>query len=715
MDQLLNLWRFAALVVLLLSTSSARAEGPRFFNLEGFGEFLDGNPESTAITEDGVITLPPVTRERFTDAAATFSAATARGEVVIVARIDDGQVVAIDRAGKTKTLFEAEETLVTALLAVGRDLYVATAEPAMIHRVDSSGTSSSFHVPDAAYIWGMVEGPNGSIFAVTGEPGTVIRIDKKGNGAVIFAPEQEHLRSITYDKSLGIFVGGGERGVLYRSANGKTFLALHDTSHTEITDIVVVGNYVYVAGVTGAEALVSEQSNEKVPGKGKSSVEVRSQLVRVGMDGSAEVIAGSNDEAIFGLGVDDKQRVLVATGASGRDDPRGRIYAVEPAKRLISMIYQAASRRLTHLIQLPRGALAAIGADGGRIIHLAGGYARQGEFLSLPFDTGINSHFGVAQVFGFWPKGTKVTVAARSGQTAEPDDSWSPWSKEISATTVARPSIPNGRHVQLRLTLSSQGNNTPEVHRVRLAYLRQNLPPFVREVVALKKGLALLPMQRDAPKSKTISLSDKAPEDSQVSEKSKKKPKKRRARQVERRGALTVKWVAEDPNGDDLRFNLSYRSLGQREWQTMKEKLKDPFYTINSAQLPDGHYQFRVHVTDSPSNPDGFELSDSRDSRSILVDNTAPSIDPLDITVRGRRVVVRTVVADAVGPIIRAEYSFDGKSFRPMVPDDGILDDAGETFTVRLSDVEPGPHSVTVRVADEAENEGYSEAQFSVR
>ena len=42
---------------------------------------------------------------------------------------------------------------------------------------------------------------------------------------------------------------------------------------------------------------------------------VRSQLVRVSMDGASEVLAGSTDEAIFSLAVDDKGQVIVRKGS----------------------------------------------------------------------------------------------------------------------------------------------------------------------------------------------------------------------------------------------------------------------------------------------------------------------------------------------------------------------------------------------------------------
>lgn len=701
----------------LAAVGSAHAEGTRFYNLEGFGNFLDGNPESTAVTEDGVITLPPLARERFADAAAVFSAATAKGDDIIVARVKDGQILAIDRAGKTREVAKLNETLVTALLDTDAGLLVAAGPPGKIYKVDAKGKAQVFYTGEAGYIWAMTAGPKGSIYAVTGEPGTVIKVDASGKGTKLFESGQTHLRSLAYAPSLGLFIGGGERGVLYRSSNEKDFRALYDSGHPEITAVVAHGSYAYAAGVSGAEALASEEgTSDGKRGKGaKSAPTVRSQLVRVAMDGSAETLAGSNDEAIFAMGLDGDGRVLVATGATGRDEPRGRLYAVETQKRQIAMLYQAPSRRITHLVPLPRGAFAAVAAAGGRIVHFSGGKAQKGEFFTVPIDTGINSSFGALQIYGSWPQGSKVTASMRSGQTATPDETWSAWSKEIPAPGGVSAGAPNGRYAQVRLTFTSDGKASPMVHRVRFAYLRQNLAPFVREVVALRKGVALMPIPREEQKSKTVSLADKASEDARRGDDdSRGGASPGRARQVEQRGAQTVRWVAEDPNGDDLRYDLEVRSLGRGEWRRLGEKMVEPFFTLQSAQLPDGHYQFRVRASDAPSNPDGAELSDSRESLSVLIDNSAPRIDSASVSVDGRRVTARVVVVDTVGPIVSAEYALDGGEFRPMAPDDGVLDGAGETFTLRLGALDAGAHTLTIRVVDEAENEGFGETSFSI-
>lgn len=711
--------RIAAYATLLTTAASiplseAHAEKPRFHELEGFGNFLDGNPESTAITESGTVVLPPTVRERYTDPAAVFSAAAPLGNEIAVARSDDGQILAIDRAGKTRRLFKVNETVVTAMASRGDTLFVAAGPPARLYRVPASGKPQDYYGFDAQYVWDLAVAEGGSLWAATGKPGRVVRVEGPGEGEVIFEPEQAHLRAIHHDSELGLFVGGGEDGIVYRAADRQRFRALFDSGLNEITGMVTLGTDLYAAAVSGANAVASQGSSGD--DDNNKNVKVRSQLVRVGMDGASETLAGSNDEAIFAVARDHRERVLVATGATGRRDPRGRIYAIEPDERMVSMLYQSKSRRLTALFDLPRKALAAVGADGGRLIHLTGGIAPEGVFLSTPFDAGVNSRYGTVEVFGEWPQGTRVRVAVRSGQTKTPDDTWSEWSQDIDAPGRKRVRVPNGRYAQLRLTLSSDGSVSPSVYRARLAYLRQNLPPFVREVVALRRGLALEPLRQRKRRRKTVNLDNEAGKELRRGddEEAEKPRKAARARRIERPGALTIKWVAKDPNGDDLKYDLAFRPAGDGGWIALEDELEEPFFTLDSAQLPDGHYEFRVRASDAPSNPPMQARDDKRESRAVLVDNTPPRVRDIEIEQRGQRTVIRFVASDAVGPLSDAGYSLDGQPFEPVHPDDGILDGPGEAFTLRLGELASGPHTLTIRIFDAAGNPGTGQKLFDI-
>ena len=462
--------------------TTARAESTRLYALEGFGTFLDGNPESTSITEDGQIALPLSVRERFVDAAASFSAAAALDGDIVLARTGEGVLIAVDAKGRTRELAKLDETMVTAMLTVDDELYVAVAQPAEVLRVDGKGKVTSIWKGEAEYVWALAVGQGGALLAATGSPGTVVQIARGGAATVLFKSHQEHLRSLAFDAELGTFVGGGERGVVYRAQNHRDFKALYDSGQPEITALAVKDNAVYVAAVSGAEALAQQDANAGAAGgkKGKPAsggASVRSALARVAMDGTYENLAGSTDEAIFSLAWSAQGTLLVATGATGREDPRARLYEIETGKRLIAMIHQSVSRRFTHLVPMGKRGLAMVAAAGARVLELGTERAKKGEFFTLPFDTGLSSKFGVLELLGHWAKGATATVAVRTGQTSEPDETWSAWSKEIVAPGGSRPEVPAGRYMQLRVTLTSDGKVLPTVHRVRLAYLRQNMGP----------------------------------------------------------------------------------------------------------------------------------------------------------------------------------------------------------------------------------------------
>lgn len=699
-------------------TQAARAESPRFFELEGFSRFVDNNPESTAITEEGAIGLPPGVRERFGDPAMAFGTACAQGDNIIVSRVEDGGIVSIDPKGKLRELHKVPEAMVTAMLCDVDAVYIAVASPAAkIYRLDNKGRVDTFYTPDASFVWDLTRGPKGHMFVATGEPGTVVDVDTKGKGTTVFKAEQTHLKSLAYDSKLGLFVGGGERGVVYQSADLKTFRALYDTGTAEITALLVREPYVFASGVTGAAALVGSESTEPAAQtagkKGKGASDVRSQLVRIGVDGTSDILAGSGDEAVFAMAFDARGQVIVATGATGREDPRGRLYSIDPDNKLISMLYQSPSRRLTHLVRLPKGDLAAIANGSARIVDLTHQLAKTGEFLTQAFDTGINSTYGLVQILGTWPKGTGAELSVRSGQTQEPDATWSSWTQGIAAPGDKSVKVPPGRFVQAKLTLRGNGEATPLVHRLRVAYLRQNVAPFVREVTVLRKGLSLSAVPKDETKVKLVAVSDKG--DDQTTPEAPLAHAPPRARQAQEPGAITIKWQSDDPNGDELVYDLFVRGADQTQWRLLKGELEDPFYTLKSSQLPDGYYYFRVRASDARSNPDGLDRSDMRDSRALLIDNTAPIMSALKVSVQKRAVTILGHVEDAFGPLVELSYALDGQRPRPIAPEDGLLDGPNEQFTINLKELAPGHHTLTVRAGDEADNQGVAEAQFDVR
>jgi hypothetical protein len=67
---------------------------------------------------------------------------------------------------------------------------------------------------------------------------------------------------------------------------------------------------------------------------------------------------------------------------------------------------------------------------------------------------------------------------------------------------------------------------------------------------------------------------------------------------------------------------------------------------------------------------------------------------------------------DGASVIKSAAYSLDGREETALRPDDLIFDSTNETFTVELSGLGKGSHSLLLRAQDEAKNTSVLKLNF---
>jgi hypothetical protein len=123
----------------------------------------------------------------------------------------------------------------------------------------------------------------------------------------------------------------------------------------------------------------------------------------------------------------------------------------------------------------------------------------------------------------------------------------------------------------------------------------------------------------------------------------------------------------------------------------------------DTTTVPTGTYFVRVIASDANSNSAGTALTGELVSTSFEIDNTPPSILVRNIRRDGDRTIVTFDVVDDHSPIQRAEYSLDGKEWKPAFPTDGIADSRQEHYELAL----PGtitPASVSLRATDSMNN-----------
>ena len=153
-------------------------------------------------------------------------------------------------------------------------------------------------------------------------------------------------------------------------------------------------------------------------------------------------------------------------------------------------------------------------------------------------------------------------------------------------------------------------------------------------------------------------------------------------------GRHTVSFVPKPGSGFAPKKGVLVTLPFRNEWDT--------------SALPEGKYRVRVEASDEPANPPDQVQKHALESETVLVDNTPPRIETLELT--GRR--LRAHVVDGTSPIARVEMAVDGKlEWRQLGAADGIFDTADERVDSDVAAlVPPGSHIVVVRAFDVAGN-----------
>ena len=102
-------------------------------------------------------------------------------------------------------------------------------------------------------------------------------------------------------------------------------------------------------------------------------------------------------------------------------------------------------------------------------------------------------------------------------------------------------------------------------------------------------------------------------------------------------------------------------------------------------------------------------LTASRRSDPVLVDNTPPNLADFAVAVEDGVAVATATATDALSPIAEVRVRVDsGEAWDLALPKDLIFDSTSESVVVRIPDLAPGAHVVTLRVVDTLGNARYA-------
>jgi hypothetical protein len=457
-----------------------------------------------------------------------------------------------------------------------------------------------------------------------------------------------------------------------------------------------------------------------------------SSVYRIAADGSPEELWSSRDDLVYALGLLPNGKLLLGTGN------QGAVVELE-GNRIFSRLVRTTSGQVTSIASGPGGKLFLAAANPGKILTLGPDNEPQGTFESQPFDAHLFTRWGHMQWWGRNAAparnggGARIEFYARSGNTSDPGNNWSPWAGPYSNAAGDKIECPSARFVQWKMVLhDAAGEPAPELDWVSVAYLPKNMAPEVTGIAIQNPGIRVqgiilpgagaasqTPVQIRMPQPATItspfSSAFTAAAITTLGPSSNSARFDAVPQGFAQKGYQAVVWTTEVANDDQLEFFIYFRGENETTWKLLKDKLDARYYTWDTTTMPDGAYYLKIAASDAPSNPSGEGLTSERESDRFEVDNTPPAIAQLtaEITGSAGAVRVRFQASDPASSIARAQYSVDADDWTLVFPSGGLSDSSRENYDFQLQKVAPGEHTVTVRVYDQFEN--VSSAKATVR
>ncbi|MFN7940127.1 MAG: hypothetical protein U0X73_00900 [Thermoanaerobaculia bacterium] len=721
-----------ALVASALLAGAAGAAPVKLFQAGSASAWLAGTLESVAVDDHGGLALAAATeRLAATDAIGEpFVFALARHpQGWVLGTGNAGKVLFVGRDGRVETLFAAPEPEVFALwVDADGTVFAGTSPHGKVYRLRRGEKASVWFDPQATYVWAIARAGRGELYVATGTEGKLFAVDAAGKGKVALDLDDAHVRALLPLPSGELLLGTGELGLVQKldPATGRA-TTLYDSALPEIVALAAAPDGTAWAAALASEAswmdlapppapaLATGSATGDAGGDAKPSVTVetpaeaapgrapraagspRSEIVRFAVGGAAEPVAQLADDSVFALAWS-RGRLWIGTGLAGK------LYSLaENGTPALERDFE--EKQLVGVIADSAPAAAEAGptvatTNAASLWRFLARPAERGTYTSAVLDAGAVARFGVLRWSSGPPGGGEVRFRFRAGWSAEPDSTWTAWSEPRSGAEIALADLPRARYVQWRAELDrgpGAGSGSPEIAAVELSYRQENLRPRIERFAAMDPGQILVPAgfnpgeQVFEPAHPTkdgifTTLEPAAGKDDS------------RSKTLWKRGYLTLRWRASDPNQDDLRYALAFRREGDADWLPMVDELDDDHFSFDATALPDGRYRFRLTASDRKSNDPAAALAASDESDAVVVDDSPPARGAL--TRDGERRWL--AVADALSPLRAAEISFDAKSWRDVATRDGLLDGLAEVLAIGPPPA--GARLVLVRVTDAAFN-----------
>ncbi len=703
------------LVVLLLAVT------PQKWTLREFNDFIPGKFNGISVTADGVLSLAP-REDIFEDPPGEFylSFLETPDGIRYIGTGHAGEIYRVGKGGDAELYFKVPEMDITCLARDGRgNLYAGSSPNGKIYKITDVNEGEEFFNPQEKYIWDLLFTSEGNLLAAVGEDAAIYQISPEGMGGKILEAEENHILCMLMTPDDKILAGSGGVGSVYRLEEKKRASVLFETPYEEVKSLARDGEgNIYVAaggkkGTSGRDNVFSRMQEVQTDVSVTVVAEERSTvpkppsdgaqpgaLYRIKADGTAEALWTSEQDLVYSVLWDEQSRKIVfGTGN------RGRLYAIDQEDD-VSLLLQKDSEQIYLLQPADKGMhILANNPSQWSLMHPDQRF--EGDYTSRVMDAGGAASWGRMAWETGLPEGTLLQFQTRSGNSKEPNQTWSNWSPPYQKTGGEQILNPKGRYLQFKVLFkTNSGKVSPLLKEVVLFYQQINVPPKITEVVLLPPNAVFQkPPDQD---EKILGLKDDEMETARTGANN----SQRISRRLERHGYQTVMWKASDPNEDSLLYSIFIKKDNEDQWRRLQKDWNLEVFVFNTLTLPDGKYRIKVRASDIPSNPPGEALSAEKISRLLTIDNSRPEIQEFQARRQGSLLKVAFVARDKYSVIKEVKYLVRPGGWQVVFPKDGICDSLEETFEFSVTLPAEFDNMITVKVTDEQGNTGVHRAEF---
>jgi hypothetical protein len=713
-----------ALILSLVLLSSAQGGKVKVWHHDRPEHFDKAQLKHAVVSNEGAVRLSKQLEPLAgLDAAHVWDIVEDKQGNLFVATGNEGKIFQITPQGKVSIACESQDTEVLCLaLASDGTIYAGTGPKGRILKLGPDGKTQLLYQTPENYVWSLAIDPaNQMIYAGTGSKGRIYRVTPDGKGSVFYSTKQEHIMCLTMDSRGMLYAGSARNGLVYRiDGNGKAFV-LYDAPQAEVHHLLATPEGVYACtgspgrsrglGGPGGDRLASfsssvpgvltsnakskdsektskvskssevststsspstSSSSEKEKSSGSHSASSPSSgensIYRICSDGTVREVF--REKALLRCLIQQNGKIMVGSGMEGR------LFEIDEASKEHSEIARLDHGEIHCLLRRKDGSMVLGTGDPGKLYVLKDQFAGKATVISEMLDAKIISKWGALRWRADVPAGASLTVAVRSGNVAEPDETWSDWSAEEIHPRDAMVTAPTARFLQYRVTLQTTNPAvTPTLHGLSLRYMTTNQAP---EVTAI-----------EVPDLDAANLDN---------------PKK-----------IKLKWTAADPNDDELTYNLYVRKAGWKNWVRLEEDFDKKEYEWDTTTTPSGVYHFKVVASDRKDNSAEDALTGERMSGPFVVAHEPPTVTLKVAGIQEDQALIEATAADPFVRLISASFSLNGKKWVNIFPSDGLFDSKTESFRFKTESLKPGTYVLVMRVQDAAGNVGSGDVVFTVR